>query len=586
MRSRLNWVRMAVSVSTVIMLLAIMLAPTMAHSGSPAVPVRSVAPPRYIPAITGTHGVVASARSIAPAVGLQVLMNGGNAIDAAVTTAAMVTLTELTMSGIGGHGTMMVYWAKTGEVMALDFGTFLPHAFTIDQWGSPPTYPPSRDVVNTMLPGTLAGWAEALDKLGTISLAEALAPAIRYAEEGIPIDRPVASVLERNADLILAAFPEAAKVWMPNGRPPRVGEILKFPDLAATYRLISEKGPDVFYKGELGDKIVAYLNENGSRFTKEEFANYKPIWREVLSTTYRDEYEVFAIKNQNFSPAMLTMFNIWENFDMQKLGATTPDGLHVVIEAGKAAIGDRTAYYGDPDFSDVPYDILISKEYGAKRASEIKMDAAIPEKPGEFPGLTPPAGISGMNPNPHVRDCTTNIAVADKDHNIVLITQTLGAGLGSMHIVPGTGITLNNEGTYFNLDPVNGPNYPGPGKRVENQMGGAIILKNGKPWAGIGAPGGERIPLDIATALMRMIEYGVRIQEAIEMPRATYIAGGTVQLERDALPWETVQELYDKGHRLTQPGSLVGLSGVYIDPETGVLEAGAEPSRGYTRAGF
>jgi gamma-glutamyltranspeptidase len=214
------------------------------------------------------------------------------------------------------------------------------------------------------------------------------------------------------------------------------------------------------------------------------------------------------------------------------------------------------------------------------------MDAAIPEKPGEFPGLTPPAGISGMNPNPHVRDCTTNIAVADKDHNIVLITQTLGAGLGSMHIVPGTGITLNNEGTYFNLDPVNGPNYPGPGKRVENQMGGAIILKNGKPWAGIGAPGGERIPLDIATALMRMIEYGVRIQEAIEMPRATYIAGGTVQLERDALPWETVQELYDKGHRLTQPGSLVGLSGVYIDPETGVLEAGAEPSRGYTRAGF
>lgn len=524
--------------------------------------------PRFIPVVSGRNGAVAAPSSAATSVGLKVLMDGGNAIDAAVSAAATATVSEFMASGIGGHGIMVMYWAETGEVEVLDWGGFLPHELTMDQYGTPPTPPPTRNVLNTIFPGTLAGWAEALRRYGTISLSDALQPAIKYAEEGIVINpylaRSLASIKEYQE-----VFPELADVCMPEGRLPGVGDILKFPDLASTYRLIADKGPDVFYKGELADKVVSYLNENGSRFTKEEFANYKPIWRDTLSTTYRDEYEIFVAKNQNFNPVVLTMFNIWENFDLRNMGIITPETLHLVIETSKVALADRTAYYGDPDFVDVPYDILTSKEYGKRIAERIDMTKAAPEKPGRL----------------DTRESTTNIAVVDKNHNVVLITQTLGSFYGSMHVVPDTGVILNNEGLFFDFVPVDGPNYPAPGKRVENQMGGVIVLKNGKVWGGLGTPGGTQIPLIMAQVFMRMIDHDLRIQDAIEVPRTRYVGNGRVQIE-NAVPWETLEKLWQMGHYITNPTGLCGISGVWVDPRTGVMEAGAEPSRNYCRGAY
>jgi gamma-glutamyltranspeptidase/glutathione hydrolase len=360
-----------------------------AGQSSSTIPVGAIEPSVGRIAVTGVHGAVACAGSVAPSVGLKVLMDDGNAIDAAIATEATVTVTTSYMCGIGGHGTMVVYWAETGEVMALDFGTGVPKAFDVSRWGTPLTYPAETDVANTVLLATLAGWAEALDKLGTTTLAEALQPAIPHAEDGIPVNSAFVHFMSWYDDLILNAFPKAAKMFMPKGRAPKEGEILKFPDLAATYRLIAEKGPDVFYKGGLGDKVLAYLNEQGSMFTKEEFVNYKPIWREVLSTTYRDEYEVSVIENQDFSPVILTMFNIWENFDMQNIGAVSADELHLILETGKAVLPHKAAYYGDPDFDDVPYDILTSKEYAAKCAAEIDMSVAGPEKIDRIQGPYP-----------------------------------------------------------------------------------------------------------------------------------------------------------------------------------------------------
>ena len=524
---------------------------------------------RPIPVVSGRNGVVAASTAVAPSIGLKVLMDGGNAVDAAVTTAAMLTVHEFSMCGIGGHGIMMLYVAKTGEVKCLDWGGFLPRKFTIDQWGTPPTPPMERNPLCTILPGTLAGWSEALNKHGTISLAKALEPAIKYAEEGIAVTPREIFIMERFSDLI-ELFPEASRIWMPQGRIPKIGETLKFTDLANTYRRIAKEGPDVYYKGELADKIVKYLNENGSRFTKEEFANYKPIWRDTLNTIYRGQYKIFTPKNQNFSPVILTMFNIWENFDMKKLGLLTPEEIHLVIEAQKIAFADRSSYYGDPDFTKVPYEILTSKAYGKRMAERIDMRKASPEVPGDLKGL---------------EGATTNLAVVDKEGNVCFITQTLGAAFGSMHIVPGTGVTLNNEGKYFDLKPAHGPNYPAGGKRVENQMGASIITKDGKFWAGMGTSGGTRIPLDIASGLMRMIDHNLRIQEAIEVPRVTYVGNGIAQIER-GVQWQDLEKLWQMGHKIQVPLTVCPLSGIKIDPETGAFEGGADPDANFTRVAY
>lgn len=538
---------------------------------------------RGIPQVMGANGVVAAPSSIAPPIGLKVLMDGGNAIDAAITTAAMITVSDHDKSGIGGHGSMTMYWAETGEVKCLDWGGFLPHAFTIDQWGTPPKAPEQISVLNTILPGTLAGWAEALDKYGTISLAEALEPTIRYAEQGVPTNNKIRNSI-KNYESLAPLVPEWASIYMPEGRVPEVGEVIKLQDLANTYKLIAKEGPDVFYKGELGDKIIKYLNENGQRFTKEEFANYKPIWRDTLSTTYRDSYEVFVMKNQNYQPVILTMFNIWENFDMKSLGLYSPESIHLMIEAGKIALADRV-FYGDPDFSEIPYEILTSKEYAKRIADNINMNRATPieelrpssllKELTNLGTLVDERIVSNIASN--TGGATTNLAVIDKDHNVCIITQTLGSAYGTLNVVPGTGIVLTNEGKYFDLEPIDGPNYPEAGKRNENQMGPAIALKDGKFFVGIGSPGGTQIPQVIAKLMMLMIDYDLRIQEAINAPRVrTDLVKSALE---EGIPWEVREKLWQMGHVLTVATSFTGPSGVVVDPKSGILEGGAEPFR-------
>lgn len=541
---------------------------------------------RGIPQVSGYNGIVAASTSVAPSIGLKVLMEGGNAMDAAITTAAMITVAEPMASNIGGHGIMMMYDAKTGEVKCLDWGGGMPKAFTIDQWGTPPSPPEPGSVLQTIFPGTLAGWAEALDKYGTISLAEALQPAIDYAEQGISV-YPFLRDSIANNEVYAPIVPEWARIFMPNGRVPELGERLKFPDLANTYKLIAKEGPDVFYKGELADKVVKYLNDNGQRFTKEEFANYKPIWRDLLSTTYRDGYEIFVVKNQNYQPVILTMFNIWENFNMKELGLYSPESIHLMIEASRVAIADRTAYYGDPDFNDVPYKVLTSKEYAKRITENINLNKFVPlEKlrPStlveELAKNFTVSNKENVNIGKNTRESTSNIAVIDKDHNVVLITQTIGDFMGSLNVVPGTGIILNNEGCFYDLEPLNGPNYPQGGKKVENQMGAAIVLKDGKYFAGIGSPGGTQIAQCLAKLLMLMIDYDLKIQEAIEAPRVRFRSGNETQLE-GGIPWEIREKLWEKGHYISKATFFCGPSGVALDSETGVLMGGAEPFRSY-----
>lgn len=527
--------------------------------------------------VTGPNGIVAASTSLAPSIGLKVLMDGGNAVDAAVTTAAMLTICEPRSSSIGGHGIMMLYLAGTDEIKCLDWGGFLPHKFTIDQWGTPPTEPYSKSPLCSIFPGTLAGWVESLDKYGTISLAKALEPVIKYAEEGVPVRPMTANYISNTADK-LKLFPEIAKIIMPGGRVPEAGDIIKFKDLANTYKKIAEGGPDVFYNGELTDKIVKYFNENGSRFTKEEFANYKPVWRDTVSTTYRDHYEVFVPKCQVFSPVILTMLNIWENFDMKKLGFLTPEYIHLVAEANDVAISNRK-YFGDPDFSKIPYELLTSKDYAKKVAEKIDMQKASTERIGETKELR------------EFKGSTTTIAVVDKDYNVCLITQTIGDWFGSFHVVPGTGILLNNEGTFYDLEPFNGPNYPAAGKKSEHQMGGAIIKKDGKIYMGVGSTNALHIPLAIAQVIERVIDFDLPIHEAIDISLIYRPGMGAIGMEpptyeEGGIPsWEVRDKLWEMGHRIVKWSWHANISGVLIHP-SGVLEGGGSPKGNYVAVSY
>jgi gamma-glutamyltranspeptidase/glutathione hydrolase len=527
----------------------------------------------------GPNGGVASTGPLGSSAGLKVLQDGGNAVDAAITAAIMSTVTVPDANGIGGHGGMMIYLAKTREIKFLDWGGPFPKAFNISDWGTPPVLPPERSVQNTVLPGTLKGWETALQTYGTINLAQAMAPAIEYAEQGFPMYPGFGFVMDWVGDQF-DIYPEVLEVFAPDGKIPKVGEYMRLPELAATYRRIAKEGTGIFYGGDLGQKIIAFMNENGSRFTIEEFRDYKPVWRDMLKTTYRD-FEIFAVKNQNFTPVALEMFNFWEHFDLPNMNPMSPDALHIIAEGMKLGWADRV-YYGDPAQSNIPYDTLVSKEYMDAYVKLFDKNKVLPFEPaGDQTGLLPsPKALSvskKIDTRHHIS--TTSIVAVDKDGNVAAITQTLGGAFGSMHVVPGTGIILNNEGEYFDLEPVNGHNYPAPGRLEENQMGAIFAFKNGKFYAGTAMPGGWAIPVVQAQVLERVLDYGMYMQQAIEFPRLTnsYEPLGAIIVE-PGINEATRAALKAKGHTvLVDVSDTFGILGVVVDPKTGAKEVGADP---------
>ncbi|MFC2164300.1 gamma-glutamyltransferase family protein [Acidobacteriota bacterium] len=485
------------------------------------------------PDIFGTNGMVVAAGPISASSGLKVLQDGGNAFDALITVAALLTLEQPMNCGIGGHGIGMFYSSKTGKLTTLDFGGGLPKKFTIDQWGTPPEIP-GRGLLATILPGTLKGWDTILKAYGTISIADALAPAIHYAEKGVPFRPDVIGTVDYLGGVKkFELYPELAKALIIDGRIPEIGDLLKRPDLAKSYELIAERGADVFYKGELGDKIIKFLNDHGSRFTKEEFENYEPVWREVISTKYRDEYEVFVPKAQVSSPQILTLLNIWENYDFSKIGNMSADYVHIMVESLKFAIANRANFYGDPEFSDIPFDMITSKSYGKKIANGIDMNKS---KDREF-----------WSNRELGKGHTTHFCVVDKEGNIAAITQTLGNWFGAIEVVPGTGITLNNEGIFFDLTPEDGPNYPEAGKKSQHDMSPTLVFMNGKPYMAVGTPGGEAIPQIIAQVIHKIIDFGMTPQQAIDEPR--FVDGGVSKGGFGNMSKEEYKKLLAKGHR-------------------------------------
>lgn len=526
-----------------------------------------------MPYVGGRNGIVAAASPLAATEGLRVLMDGGNAIDAAIVTAAILSVDEPYFSGPGGHGILLMYDAAAKQVRCLDFGGFAPHAFTIDQWGTPPAYP-QGSVQSTIFPALLAGWSEALATYGSISLEDALQPVVEHARKGV-VMRPVVASYIRNIAPNLAHYPELARIFMPDDRVPRAGELIRYPALGESFRVIAKEGVRNFYEGTLAERMVDYLNKHGSLFTPEEFKNYRPRWRPTITTTYRDRYEIVVPRCQSCSPCILTQLNVWEQFDLQRLGLNTPDSVHLGIEAAKVSFNDRRNLCGDPDFHEIPYERLASKDYAREIVERIKLSHGASEIPGdEFENK--PGG-------------TTHLTVVDRHRNAVAITQTLGPDFGCLHVVPQTGIILNSEGLYFDLEPEGGPNYPEPGKLSQHDMSPTIVLRDGELFLALGAPGAQGITQTIPQVISKVIDHNMGIQSAIESGRYRYYGRGKVQLDED-IAAQAKDQLLAKGHQVLPPTPTPIWAGAFnavsIDPTNGTLAGGADPRRGGLSVGY
>jgi gamma-glutamyltranspeptidase / glutathione hydrolase len=564
----------------------------------------------YRPAVPGIHGLVTAGHPLAAMAGLQVLMKGGNAIDAAVAVGSTLNMMEPQMNGIGGNGFMTIFDKKTGKVYSLSMAGAAPMAIkgenmtpeTLD-WG-----------INAgIVPGNFGGYITALERFGTMSLADVLASAIDYADHGYPIDVSLATAIARSKDK-LAEFPTTAKVFLPGGRAPQPGELFRNPDLASTLRkaveaeqaaLKSKKSRaeaiqaafDRFYKGDIAREFDRFFKANRGAMTAADLAAYRPMWAEPLHTTYRgyDVYSNPATSRGGFELEMA--LNLVEPYDLAKLGAGSPEALHLLIEAIKVSKADIYHYVGDPKFTKVPAESLLSKSYADTRRKLIEPAKAIaypqwgePEKSMAL--LTPPAGARAFNDDYETERDTTSFSIVDQYGNAVSCTPTLGGGFGAGVVVGNTGLLLNNGIRLGSTSPYpDNVNYVRGGQIPLLNNSPTIVLKGGKLAVVFGTPGGETIGQTEFEMLVNLLDFHMPVQQAVEAPRFAldakpnfYKPGSaiTVTIE-DRVPKASLKTLAQWGHHLNVTSDFTaavgGMQAIVIDLERGTMMAGADPRR-------
>jgi len=519
------------------------------------------------------HGMVAAAHPLAVQIGIDVLKEGGSAVDAAIAVNATLGFLEPVSNGIGGDLFAIVWDAKTGKLYGLNGSGRAPMSLSADKVpanddGTIPLYSPYSWTV----PGTVDGWFELHEKFGKLPMERVLAPAIRAAEEGEPVPQVIAAAWERSRH-IFADMPGFAPTFLPEGRAPREGEVFRNPGLARSYRQIAEHGRDAFYRGDIARAIVAFSDANGGFFTMEDLDRHRSEWVDPQSTTYRG-VTLYELPPNGQGIAALQMLNILEGFDLASMGRDSVEFWHTMIEAKKLAYEDRARYYADPAFAEIPIEGLISKEYGRERAKLID-----PERSARR--------LEAGNPRLGHGD-TTYLSVADKDGNMVSLIQSNYTGFGSGYVVEGWGFGLQDRGGLFNLDPESA-NYLEGGKRPFHTIIPAFAMKDGKPWLSFGVMGGDQQPQGHVQVLINMIDFGMNLQEAGDAarfhhggssePTGTVMTNGGVLHLESTVPAEVRRGLRRLGHRVADAvGIYGGYQAVALDLETGVY-AGASESR-------
>ncbi|HEX8067815.1 MAG TPA: gamma-glutamyltransferase [Thermoleophilaceae bacterium] len=501
-------------------------------------------------------GVVASENRLAAEAGLAMLDSGGNAMDAAAVTIFAVGVTRHELCGIGGGG-FLVYRGAGGETAALDFRETAPQAYDggrgLGGGAAPPAFGTGHDVAG--VPGTVAGMAAALDRYGTRSLADAIAPAERLAREGYPVSGDQSALMDLNAGR-LRLYEESARTYLKGGSAPyEPGERIVLGDLAASLRLVAERGPDAFYRGPIAEAIVRAMQGSGAypgdrgHMTLADLAGYRAKWRRPLRTDYRGHEVVAMPPPTSAGVATIEMLNLLEGFELGAAGRGSADRFHLVAEAQKIAWADRAAYVGDPDFVDVPLATLTSKEYAARRRSEIDPRSAAASYAA---GAGPPPGASARGAG-DAGGHTTNVAAIDAAGNAVAVNCSIEQGYGSAVVAPGTGFLLNNQLTDF--DPPGTANGPTPGKRPRSSMGPTIVVRDGRPLLVLGGAGGPTIVMGVTNAVIEAIDFGADPARAIDAERADArgsCSGDGRQLcmeEARVLP-DVLAELRARGHQV------------------------------------
>jgi gamma-glutamyltranspeptidase/glutathione hydrolase len=527
-------------------------------------------------AVFGRNGMIATSQPLASAAGLKVLQDGGNAIDAAVTAAAVLAVVEPSMTGIGGDLFAIVYDAKTKTLRALNASGRSAYAATPDVFAKRNLQRiPNAGVLSVTVPGVVDGWSELLSKLGTISMAKAVAPAVEYAKNGYAVSE-IISGQWKASEKKLAGDPVTAATFMPNGHPLQPGEIFANPHLAATLETIGKGGRDAFYKGAIARAIVADMRKRDGLLEERDFTEHRADWTQPISTSYRG-YDVYEMPPNTQGITVLEMLNILEGFDIKSMGYNSADYLHLLVEAKRIAFADRAAYIGDPD--SVPPAVLktlLSKDYAAARRKEIdRAHAAAAYTAGTIDGVRPSAGDEeDQNLTGRDRGDTIYMTVADGKGNAVSLIQSLFSDFGSGIVAGDTGIVLHNRGSLFNLTP-NHPDQIAPHKRPLHTLIPAFVMKDGKPYFSFGVMGGDHQAQGHVQVLANLIDFGMNVQEAGEAARVNHGNNG-LQVE-SAVPEAVRAALAQRGHKVTQSiGSYGGYQGILIDPRTGVLVGGSD----------
>ena len=451
--------------------------------------------------VLGTRGMVACAHYLATQAGLSILTQGGNAVDAAIAANMATTVVYPSTCSAGGDIFMLIWEAKSQRLHALNGSGRAPSRMTPEYFMSRDMKEiPERGPLSINVPGAVDGWFEALGRFGTLSTETVFAPAIAYAEEGMPVSPKLSGWLRR-AEPVLKAWESTASVFFPGGRLLQPGTILRQPDLARTYRTLAKEGRDAFYRGPLGRTITEYIQSYGGVLSMEDMQQHRSDWVEPLTTNYRG-YDIYEFPPNSQGIAALEMLNILEGYDLRSLGHQTAEYLHLMLEAKKLAFADRDRYVSDPAFVDVPVEHLLSKTYAAEQRARINPRKATPyfaaglEKDGD----------------------TMYLCVADNKGNVVSLIQSLYNGFGSGIIGGNTGVLLQNRGSYFSLDPRH-VNYLQPGKRTMHTLTPAMVLKNGTPYLALGSMGGDAQPQIHVQVLSAIIDFGLNVQQAISAPR-------------------------------------------------------------------
>lgn len=525
--------------------------------------------PTSRPVTMGANGMVASPHYLASAAGFTALRRGGSAVDAIIATNAVLSVVYPHMSGLGGDLFAQVWEPGDGQVRALNGSGRAGEKATPDMYKEKgwDKIEPRGPLAAITVPGTVHAWWELHQKYGKLDWKELIQPAISYASEGYALTPKFRDFILQYESM-LSEFEDTANVYLPNGSAQPAGGLLRQPDLARSFQLVAEKGVEVFYRGELAERLVGGLRQAGGILTEDDFTSHRSDWVEPLSATYRD-FEVYQLPPNTQGIATLMLLNMIETMDLQSMQEGTADYYHLMTEAVKLSFADRDRWVTDPDTIDIPYNQLLSKDYARQRAGKIDMQKARQDEQIR-------AG--------HDRGDTVYLCAQDSNGMAVSLIQSVYFEFGSGFMPPGTGILLQNRGSFFSLDSAD-PNVLAPRKRTFHTIIPAMALKNGRPILLFGSMGGEGQPQTQASIFTRMVDFDFNVQEAIEAPRWLY--GRTWGEESKSLKLEgrvtdgITTELVRRGHDVElveyYSNTMGHAQAIWIDQEQGILQGGADP---------